>query len=201
VLYTDASELAVGAVLSQHQNGREIVIAYWSRQLTKPEHNYSTIEREVLAVVGAIREFYPYLYGFQFKLVTDHNPLTSLRNIKDVGGRLTRWMLYLQQFEFTWEHRAGKNHSNADTLSRIASPNSVLGVFHQLSPPVANIKAAQQTDKLLSPIISALNSNSPLPTDVPPGLKRVALKEGVLCVLIFCEVVVRHSVTGITNCK
>ena len=55
--------------------------------------------------------------------------------------------------------------------------NSVLGVFHQLSPPLANIKA----DKLFLPIISALNSNSPLPTDVPPGLKRVALKEGVLC--------------------
>ena len=67
---------------------------------------------EVLAVVGASKEFYPYLYGFSFRLVTDHNPLTSLRNIKDVGGRLTRWILYLQQFNFTWEHRAGSNHAH-----------------------------------------------------------------------------------------
>jgi len=70
VLYTDASELAIGAMLSQHQNGQEIVISYWSRQLTKPEHNYSTIEREALAVVGAIKEFYPYLYGFKFMTTT-----------------------------------------------------------------------------------------------------------------------------------
>ena len=104
VLYTDASKLAIGAVLSQHQNGGETVISYWSQQLTKPEQNYSTIEWEALAVVGAIKEFYPYLYGFTFKLVTDHNPLTSLRNVKDVGGCLTRWMLYLQQFDFTWKH-------------------------------------------------------------------------------------------------
>ena len=61
--------MAIGAVLSQFQDS-----------LTKLERNYSTIER-----VGAVREFYPYLYGFQFKLVTDHDPLTSLKNLKDVG--------------------------------------------------------------------------------------------------------------------
>ena len=104
-------------MLSQHQNGQEIVISYWSRQLTKPERNYSTIEREALAVVGAIKEFYPYLYGFHFELVTDHNPLTSLKDLKDVSGRLARWLLYLQQFDFTFHHRPGKNHANADAMS------------------------------------------------------------------------------------
>jgi len=89
-----------------------------------------------------------------------------------------RWMLYLQQFEFTWEHRAGKNHTNADALSRVGS---VLRVFHQLSSPIANIKAAQQADKVLSPIIAALNSDVPLPPDVAPGLRRVILEDGVLC--------------------
>ena len=67
------------AVPSQFQNGQETVISYWSRQLTKSERNYSTIEHEALAVVGAVKEFCPYLYGFQFKLVTNHNPLTSLK--------------------------------------------------------------------------------------------------------------------------
>ena len=81
---TDASDKAVGGVLSQIQD------------LQKVEHNYSTIEREALAVVGAIKEFYPYLYGFSFKLITDHNPRTSLKGIKDTGGRLTHWLLFLQ---------------------------------------------------------------------------------------------------------
>ena len=166
ILHTDASETAVGAVLSQCIEGHERVVSYWSRQLTKPERNYSTIEREALAVVGAIKEFYPYLYGFSFRLVTDHNPLTSLRDIKDVGGRLTRWILYLQQFNFTWEHRAGKHHSNADTMSRLPPTNPVLGVFQQLSPNIDSIKTAQRADKILSPVISALSSRSPLPVDV-----------------------------------
>ena len=70
VLHTDASDRAIGAVLSQIQHGQETIISYWSCQLNKSERNYSTIEREALAVVGAVKEFYPYLYGFHFKLVT-----------------------------------------------------------------------------------------------------------------------------------
>ena len=88
IVATDASDHAIGGVLSQLQDGQEKVIAYWSRQLQKAERNYSTIEREALAVVGAVKEFYPYLYGFQFTLLTDHNPLTSLKGLKDTGGRL-----------------------------------------------------------------------------------------------------------------
>ena len=62
LLATDTSDSAIGAVLSQvDDNGTEKVIAYWSRQLTKAERNYSTIEREALAIVKAVKEFYPYL--------------------------------------------------------------------------------------------------------------------------------------------
>ena len=59
---TDASDMAFGRVLSQKQDGCDRVIAYWSRQLTKAERNYYTIERKALAIVGAVKEFYPYLY-------------------------------------------------------------------------------------------------------------------------------------------
>jgi len=83
VVQTDASAHAVGGVLSQVQDGKERAIAYWSQQLKKFERNYSTIEREALAVVGAIKESYPYLYGFAFQLHTDHNPLVSLKTVKD----------------------------------------------------------------------------------------------------------------------
>ena len=107
VVSTDASDTAIGGILSQLQGGQDRVIAYWSRQLTKAERNYSTIECEALAAVDAIKEFYPYLYGFSFTLVTDHNPLTSLKSIKDTGGRLARWLLFLQQFNFTVEYKQG----------------------------------------------------------------------------------------------
>ena len=96
LLATDASDSAIGAVLSQVQEGAEKVIAYWSRQLTKAERNYSTIEREALAIVKAVKEFYPYLYGHEFVLLTDHQPLVHLNNLRDVGGRISRWTMFLQ---------------------------------------------------------------------------------------------------------
>ena len=109
IVHTDASsDVALGGVLSQVQDGLEKPIAYWSRQLSKAERNYSTIEREALAVVSAIKEFYPYLYGFSFTLVTDHDPLTSLKGLKDVGGRLNRWLLFLQQFQYRIVYKPGR---------------------------------------------------------------------------------------------
>ena len=180
-LYTDASDTAIGAVLSQFQNNKEIVISYWSRQLTKPERNYSTIEREALAVVGAVKEFYPYLYGFKFTLITDHNPLTSLKDLKDTGGRLARWILYLQQFDFLFEHRPGKNHGNADAMSRLPATSSIFAIFQQLVADLSAMKAAQQADRVLSPLITALAQGHPLPPGLPSGLKRTFLDEGVLC--------------------
>ena len=87
---------AVGAGLSREDEEQEHVVAYFSRQLSKAERNYATIEREALAVVTAVKEFYPYLYRHTFRLITDHNPLTTLTKLKDVGGRLARWIMYLQ---------------------------------------------------------------------------------------------------------
>ena len=105
-------------MLCQEKEGVEHVIAYWSRQLNKPERNYSTIEHEALAAVAAIKEFYPYLYGFPFKLFTDHNPLTALKGLKDVGGRLARWMIFLQQISFQIKYKPGKVNGDTDALSR-----------------------------------------------------------------------------------
>ena len=102
----------VGAALSQVQNGKECVISYWSHQLNKLERKYSTIEQEALAAVAAIKEFYP------FQLMTDHNPLIASKGLKDFGGQLTRWMIFLQQFHYTMEYKAGEHNSNADALSR-----------------------------------------------------------------------------------
>lgn len=66
---------------SSRSSVKEQVICYWSWQLTKPEHSYFTTvtEKEALTVVLVVKEFYPYLNGSSFKLITDHNPLTSLK--------------------------------------------------------------------------------------------------------------------------
>lgn len=91
VLTTDASGYALGAVLSQGSIGRDLPVAYASRVLNEAEINYSTIEKELLAIVFATGHFRPYLYGHKFTLVTDHRPLVWLHNIKDPVSRLARW--------------------------------------------------------------------------------------------------------------
>ena len=98
VLYTDASNTGIGAVLAQDINGVEQTIAYASRSLKPYEKKYATIEKECLAIVWGIKYFRPYLYGRSFDVVTDHNPLKWLDNARDPHSRLSRWSLSLQSY-------------------------------------------------------------------------------------------------------
>ena len=119
ILDTDASDTGIGAVLSQVQeDGRERVITYASRVLTKPERRYCVTRRELLAVVTFVHHFQPYLLGRQFLLRTDHGSLTWLSNFKEPEGQLARWLERLQEYDFTITHRPGRKHQNADSLSR-----------------------------------------------------------------------------------
>ena len=118
VLDTDASGYGVGAVLSQVQMGEERVIAYYSQVLSRPERQYCTTRRELLAVVKAVKHFHPYLYGRSFTLRTDHAALQWLFSFRFPEGQIARWLERLQQYDFRVQHRAGKLHNNADTLSR-----------------------------------------------------------------------------------
>lgn len=126
ILTTDASMSAIGAILSQGEIGKDLPISYASRTLNKAESNYSTIERELLAIVWAVKHFRPYLFGRRFKIVTDHKPLTWLFSIKDPGSRLVRWRLKLEEFEYEVVYKAGKNNTNADALSRLPVHNTNL---------------------------------------------------------------------------
>ena len=118
VLDTDASGYGVGAVLAQVQKGEERVIAYYSQVLSRPERQYCTTRRELLAVVKAVKHFHPYLYGRNFTLRTDHAALQWLFSFRFPEGQIARWLERLQQYDFHVQHRAGKLHSNADALSR-----------------------------------------------------------------------------------
>lgn len=119
ILTTDASNLAIGAVLSQGTIGSDKPIAYASRTLNTSEINYSTIEKELLAIVWATKYFRPYLFGRKFKIITDHKPLQWVMNLKEPNSRLTRWRLKLSEYNFTVIYKQGKFNTNADALSRI----------------------------------------------------------------------------------
>ncbi|BHF62235.1 hypothetical protein SprV_0200521600 [Sparganum proliferum] len=119
ILDTDASDRAIGAVLSQlTADGDEKAIAFASRQLSKQERRYSTTRREMLALVYFLKYFRPYLLGRHFVVRTDHNALQWLQNFRDPEGQVARWQEQLQEYDFTCVYRPGARHQNADALSR-----------------------------------------------------------------------------------
>ena len=122
ILNTDASLYAMGAELSQVQDGKEKVVAYASRLFTKSEANYSVTRKELLAIVTFVEEFKYYLDKNPFVIRTDHSALTWFRDSRNLTGQLWRWWEILHPFQYTIEHRAGRKHGNADALSRYPYP-------------------------------------------------------------------------------
>lgn len=116
-LHTDASGKALGAVLS-NQNARPVAFA--SKALNSAERNYSTIEKELLGLVWAIRHFRPYLHGKKFELYTDHRPLVYLFTLTDPSSRLTKFRLALEEYSFDVIYKKGTENVVADALSRIS---------------------------------------------------------------------------------
>ncbi|PAA93801.1 hypothetical protein BOX15_Mlig033712g1 [Macrostomum lignano] len=120
ILDTDgSSSVGIGGVLSQLQpDGSEKVIAYGSRTLSSAERNNCTTRVELLAAVTFIRQFKYFLLGKHFILRTDHSSLRWLHSFKNIEGQAARWLEQLACFDYTIIHRAGRDHGNADGLSR-----------------------------------------------------------------------------------
>jgi len=119
ILQTDASHLGVGAVLLQEDTaGEKRPIAFASRKFLPRESRYSTIERECLAITWGVKKFQEYLYGTEFILETDHQPLQYLRQAKFQNGRLMHWALALQLYRFLLRAIRGRDNVGADCLSR-----------------------------------------------------------------------------------
>ena len=119
ILQTDWSPIAVGAVLAQiGEDGEEHPVAFASRALRGPELKYAPTEGECFAVVHFIEHFRPYLHGAQFTVQMDHWALKWLMSNEHRNGRLARWALKLQEYNFEVVHRKGALNANADAMSR-----------------------------------------------------------------------------------
>jgi len=119
ILQTDASHIGIGEVLLQeHAAGEKRPVAFASRKLQPRETHYSTIERECIAIVWGVTKFQEYVYGTEFLLETDHEPLQYLRRAKFQNGRLMRWALALQPYRFLLPAIRGRDNFGADCLSR-----------------------------------------------------------------------------------
>ena len=127
VLHTDASRDGLGAVLYQGFEDGLKVIAYASRSVTKSEKNYPAHKLEFLALKWAITDkFHDYLYGNQFTVRTDNNPLTYILTTAKLDATGQRWVSQLSDYQFKIEYRSGKKNIDADALSRIKWPDTDL---------------------------------------------------------------------------
>jgi len=130
ILDCDASDQAIGAVLSQVQNGEERPVCYASQLYDKHQKNYNVTRKELLALVTFVKKFRQYLLGRKFLIRTDHAALQWLRRTPEPIGQQARWLEILEEFDFDIQHRAGTKHCNADALSR-----SVGAVTNSQDPP------------------------------------------------------------------
>lgn len=119
ILKTDASNFAIGAVLSQGSLNNDKPSCYASRTVSDVEINYSTIEKEMLAIIWAVKYFRPYLYGNKFTIVTDHEPLTWLMNFKEPSSKILRWRIQLMEYDFDIIYKKGSQNVLADAPYRI----------------------------------------------------------------------------------
>lgn len=122
VLQVDASDEGLGAALTQQLKQGEVVIAYGSRLLTEGERKFTVTEKECLALVWAVKKFRPYLEGYHFIALSDHQALKWLMKLQQPSGRLARWVLELQQHDFEIQYRKGSLNKVADALSRNPTP-------------------------------------------------------------------------------
>ena len=179
IVNADASGEGSGAVLSQIVEGKEHPIAYASKKFTKAERRYSVTRQELLAVVTALKHFHHYLYGRKFLVRTDHGSLRWLLNFKDAEGQMARWLETLSLYNFVIEHRPGRQHKNADVMSRrpqdeectssshIDSHAKFSSVFFSKEFSPEEIRKSQREDPRLVPLILALESGrKPLWKDI-----------------------------------
>ena len=161
-LYTDASGDSIGFNLTQNHHGHGRSILYGGRNFSDTEKKYSVTEREALSVIVAIQKCRPYLLGNHFTVVVDHQALKWLMSLRDPSGWLVQWGLTLQGYDFNIQYHPGKDHGNADALSRCVYTISQQPMFPQTS--TEELHNAQSRDDKIQPLAQFLKDGT-LPND------------------------------------
>ena len=134
-LSTDASGLAIDAILQQKtEDNKKYAIQFISRLLKGAEIHYTITEKECLAIIWAILKLRIYLCGKKFTIITDHSALIWLLGTKNTTGRIARWQIILQTFEFEIVHKAGKKTfecwcSNQITINNDRCKHRYIGYY------------------------------------------------------------------------
>ena len=115
----DASDCVIGAVLGQKADKMFRAIYYANKTFNEAQENYSTTEKEMLAMVFACEKFRPYILGSHVIIHTDHATIKYLMTKKEAKPRLIRWVLLLQEFDLEIKYKKVCDNVIADHLSRI----------------------------------------------------------------------------------
>ena len=141
IIHVDASDSGVGAFLAQREDDEELaIIAYFSKRFTSNQQHYSATQKECLAVVLAVTHWRPYIRGRYFVCITDHSALRYLYSMQGTSNMLTRWVIALQSYDVTVEHKPGKLNIIPDTLSRLFNfEHSDMRFAPHLAPVCRNV--------------------------------------------------------------
>lgn len=164
----DACTTGIGSVLFQRDdNGLEHPIAFMSQKLNAAQRNYSITELECLAAVLSVKRFRAYVEGHPFTIITDHSSLKWLMSQRDLAGRLARWSLKLQSYDFKMEYRKGSQNVIPDALSRVYGEEVVSTNFQNEHIPMhIDLNASAFKDPEYLDAINKLKENSEFRTNL-----------------------------------
>lgn len=159
-LHTDGCMYGFDAILVQRDIEDNMMhpVYYASGKTTAAEEKYSSYELEVLAIVKSLRKFRVYFLGIPFKIITNCQAFTMTMRKRDLCVRIARWAVFLEDFNYTIEHRSGKKMSHVDALSRNSLPTSLV-IDEDEESITTRIKVAQNKDENVMRIIDAVSRN------------------------------------------
>ncbi|KAL0416804.1 UNVERIFIED_CONTAM: Retrovirus-related Pol polyprotein from transposon [Sesamum latifolium] len=164
----DASNHAIGAVLGQKIGNDPHVIYYASRILDNTQRNYTTVEKELLALICASEKFHHYLLGTKIIVYYDHAALRYLMSKKEARPRLIRWILLLQEFDLTIKDKKGMENLVADHLSRVVTNDDQTLLNDEF--PDEHLHATQGITPWYADIVNFLVTGT-FPRDLPRARK------------------------------
>jgi hypothetical protein len=165
-IHSDASAYAIGGVFGQIEDNVFKPVRFVNRHLTKAERNYSATERELLALVYCAQKCLPYIYGRHIVFVTDHEPLATMKKLKNPTGRIGRLLNKIQDLDYEIVYQPGHLNTTADLLSR---PEVNQGVIYSIEMQIGkwvNWVAEQQADKMVTTVRTLILGNDTKFNDV-----------------------------------